>query len=279
MVKISVIICTLNREKLLDRCVESIFMQQYSNYEIIIVDQSEKINNTYLQNGKVKYVHINQKGLSNARNVGLRIASGEWIALADDDAIYNENFLSNAVDSISYSHEKIGIVSGAGIDPDTGAYLISKMKKKSNKEIGWNTLFSYVMSAGMVIEKSLLNDGFDTRFGVGTTTEYGSGEETDIVIKALILGKKVYFNPNMQFMHKADLGDNKLKIYSYNCGKGALLKKYYIGYNKFIFGYIFITVIIRSLLGCVLYIIGNKKCYKSFWALWGKLHGFRSFNI
>lgn len=190
---ISLLVCTLNREKLLLRCVHSLLEQTYSNIEIIIVDQSDSPS-TVFTDDRIKYVHIDQYGLSNARNVGLEYCNGKWIALIDDDAVYSANYLEEASRFIDSQKDNIAIVSGIGIDPETSMCLIPAMKCNHVVKVGWNSIFKYCMSAGMLIDASLLkNVKFDVRFGVGAGTPFGSGEESDVVIQALKRkGKIVY---------------------------------------------------------------------------------------
>lgn len=89
--KISVIVPVYNTEKYLKRCIDSIINQTYENLEIILVDDgstdgSERIVDSYSQrDSRVIVVHQLNRGESNARNVGLRIATGDYIAFCDCD--------------------------------------------------------------------------------------------------------------------------------------------------------------------------------------------------
>ena len=88
---ISVIVPIYNVDKYLRRCVESIINQTYKNLEIILVndgslDNCGKICDEYAQKDvRVKVVHKNNGGLSDARNAGLDIATGEYIGFVDSD--------------------------------------------------------------------------------------------------------------------------------------------------------------------------------------------------
>lgn len=88
---ISVIVPVYNMEQYLDRCVQSILHQTYSNLEIILVDdgsvdKSPAMCDDYAQkDGRVKVVHKKNGGLSDARNAGLRIATGSYIGYVDSD--------------------------------------------------------------------------------------------------------------------------------------------------------------------------------------------------
>lgn len=88
---ISVIVPVYNVEKYIRRCVESILAQTYSDLEIILVDDgstdsSGKICDEYQKDDlRVVVVHKKNGGLSDARNVGLEIAKGEYIGFVDSD--------------------------------------------------------------------------------------------------------------------------------------------------------------------------------------------------
>lgn len=89
--KISVIIPVYNVEPYLKKCVDSVINQSYKNLEIILVDdgstdKSGDICDEYKKNEqRIIVVHQENKGLSAARNVGLELATGEWIGFLDSD--------------------------------------------------------------------------------------------------------------------------------------------------------------------------------------------------
>lgn len=88
---ISVIVPVYNVEQYLDKCIESIRAQSYQNLEIIIVDdgstdQSGKICDSYLQkDSRIKVIHKENGGLSDARNKGIECANGDYLAFIDSD--------------------------------------------------------------------------------------------------------------------------------------------------------------------------------------------------
>ena len=88
---ISVIVPVYNVEKYLDRCVESIVNQTYRNLEIILVDDGSPDNCPVIcdkwaeRDCRVKVIHKQNGGLSDARNAGMEIATGELIGFVDSD--------------------------------------------------------------------------------------------------------------------------------------------------------------------------------------------------
>ena len=86
--KISVIIPTYNRKHTLQRAIDSVLAQTFKPYEIIIVDDGSKdgTKEWLLQNyPSVQCIHQPNNGVSSARNKGIQISQGSWIALLDSD--------------------------------------------------------------------------------------------------------------------------------------------------------------------------------------------------
>lgn len=109
---ISVIIPTYNRSKYLNRSISSVINQTYKNFEIIIVDDGSTDNTQELitkimnenQRFKIKYKKlIKNEGSQKARNEGIKISEGEWIAFLDSD----DEWLSEKIEKqIKFAIEK-----------------------------------------------------------------------------------------------------------------------------------------------------------------------------
>lgn len=97
MKKISVIVPVYNAEKYLEKCLDSLVNQTLKDIEIIVVndgstDGSEKILSKY--KNKIKIIHQKNSGVASARNNGMSVARGEYIAFVDsDDWVDKDMFL------------------------------------------------------------------------------------------------------------------------------------------------------------------------------------------
>lgn len=98
----SVVMATYNRASCICTAIDSILCQTYRNFELVVVDDgstdhtADMLRGHYakeLECGRIKYVHIENGGVSKARNVGLRHVSNEWIAYLDSDNEVCESFL------------------------------------------------------------------------------------------------------------------------------------------------------------------------------------------
>ena len=94
---ISVVVPVYNAEKYLAKCVESILAQTYQNLEIILVDDgsidsSPKMCDDYASKDKrIRVIHKENGGASSARNAGLNVATGEFVAFVDGDDYIEQN--------------------------------------------------------------------------------------------------------------------------------------------------------------------------------------------
>ena len=99
MPKISVIMPVYNKARYIEKTVNSILSQTYKDFEVIIVDDgsndgSELICDKFEQmDSRVKVFHIENGGVSNARNIGIENAKGDYIQFIDSDDYISENML------------------------------------------------------------------------------------------------------------------------------------------------------------------------------------------
>lgn len=109
MKKISIIIPLYNAEKYIVKCLDSIKIQDYRNFEIIVINDKSKDNswdvlNQYVsENLNINFIVINNEvnlGLSKTRNKGIELASGDYILFMDnDDTLVDELSLQHFIDA------------------------------------------------------------------------------------------------------------------------------------------------------------------------------------
>ena len=103
---ISVIVPVYNVEKYLDRCVNSIINQTYTNIEVLLVDDGSKDKSPKMcddwskKDKRIKTIHKENGGVSSARNVALDNAKGEYITCVDSDDWLEENFLDEMYNTL-----------------------------------------------------------------------------------------------------------------------------------------------------------------------------------
>lgn len=102
---LSIIMPTYNRSGMLEEAINSILMQTYTNYEIIIIDDcstdntEQMLNNVFGELKEIRYTKVpNSKDAGRNRNIGYNLAQGEYIVFLDDDDFYiDKNFFMKAI--------------------------------------------------------------------------------------------------------------------------------------------------------------------------------------
>ncbi len=102
-IKLSIIVPVYNAEKYLDKCMQSIYAQTFTSYEIILVNDGSKDNSLALckkfaQNDKrVSVIDKENGGAGSARNAGIEIAKGEYLAFPDADDWFENDFYETLI--------------------------------------------------------------------------------------------------------------------------------------------------------------------------------------
>lgn len=97
---ISVIVPIYNSENYLHRCIDSILIQSYTNFELLLIDDGSKDNSGCiceeyaLKDSRVRVFHKENGGVSSARNLGLDNVNGEWVTFVDSDDWISEDYFS-----------------------------------------------------------------------------------------------------------------------------------------------------------------------------------------
>ena len=217
---ISIIVPVYQAEKTIKRCIESVLCQTYRNLELILIDDgstdmSGKICDEYAKkDNRIIVVHIENSGVSNARNVGLKKASGKYREFLDSDDSLDKNACEILVNSIVESGAEL-VICGHKIYKN-GKYVSSVgINRKYNTKEELIKDFEYLYNEmyfnppwNKIFLRSKIKYLFDRRF---------------------TLGEDAIFNLNYIFdINKIVFIDND--IYNYNALSGGLTTKYNI-YN------------------------------------------------
>lgn len=98
--KVSIIVPIYQSEQYLSQCIDSIISQTFKDFELILIDdgstdKSGIICDEYQKlDSRVKVLHIQNQGVSNARNIGINTAKGEWITFVDSDDWLEATYLA-----------------------------------------------------------------------------------------------------------------------------------------------------------------------------------------
>lgn len=113
---ISVIVPIYKVEQYLEKCVNSILAQTYSNLEIILVDDGSPDNcpqicdNLAKQDKRIKVIHKPNGGLSDARNVGFESSTAKYVTFVDSDDYLNYNFIETLYNNLLNTNADMSII-------------------------------------------------------------------------------------------------------------------------------------------------------------------------
>jgi GT2 family glycosyltransferase len=228
--RFSLIVATLGRTEELVALLQSLQAQTDQRFEVIIVDQNEDarlvpIIAAFRDEFALIHVRTGERGLSRARNRGLRESTGEIVAFPDDDCTYPAGLLA-AVDRHFLADPALVCLSGPAVSP-TGA-LGSGRWNAAGGMISMRTVWTSVIAFNLFVRADAFAriGGFDEQLGVGA--RFGSAEETDLVIRAMRSCGKALYDPALQVVHP----DKRLtreaadRAFRYGTGLGHVLRKH-----------------------------------------------------
>ena len=193
---LSIIICTYNRLDFLKKCIDSILKQISTNngIEIVVIDNNcndgtkeyiNSLNSTY-----INYFLENKQGLSHARNKGIEVSKGNFLAFVDDDATIDEKWLKSLLYHLK--NQNINHIYGGPIFPNfevkcpkwiDDGYFIRKFKS-SDGYLDKLTAQDGFSGGNMCIPKNIFDKVgfFNTDLGM-QGKEMGLGEESELFFR------------------------------------------------------------------------------------------------
>ncbi len=274
--RLSLLCCTVGRTEKLCRLLDSLVRQTLSDFELIVVDQNEPgVLDSLLAPyaGRLDINHVrSERGLSRARNVGLNHCRAKIVAFPDDDCWYPDGLVQNVVALFDATPEA-GVFTGrttdsAGAD-SLGLFLGADAEiSKSNVWLSGNSNSLFIRAD---IARRI--GGFDETLGVGATTPFKSGEETDFLLRALGSGARGFYRRDIVIRHdQAPVGGagGVARAQDYARGFGRVLRLHDYGA-----AYLAMRVLRSSARAALALASGDRATarYKALWAL-GTLKGF-----
>lgn len=251
--KVSLVLATVDRQSEVAHFMEKLDGQTYRNFELIVIDQNgddrlAPLIDRYKEKFAVRRLR-SARGLSKARNIGLRHVSGDIISFPDDDCWYDPDLLGQAAGMFA-RNPALAIVTGRSIDAaghdavgkfDAEAGLVDKLNV-------WRRAVSFTIFLRREAAEAI--GEFDEDIGVGAKTIYHSGEETDYLLRAL-QRFDVYYDPGLTVRHPNPLAAFTPQIirraYRYGCGFGRVVTK-----HRYTFGFK-AKSLLRPFLGTMLF--------------------------
>jgi glycosyltransferase involved in cell wall biosynthesis len=220
---ISVVVCTRDRPRSLERCLKSLACLEYPDYEVIVVDNASisEATRQLAHTAGVRYVREERPGLDWARNCGYKAARYDIVAYTDDDTEVDPKWLTGL--GAAFEDPAVRAVSGLVLPAamDTEAEVLFElgyggMRKGTLPQewdpaslSPWKRIGAHHVGVGanMAFRRELLHElgGFDTALDVGTPSH--GGGDLDIFHRSLMAGAVIRYQPAalVRHHHRRDL--------------------------------------------------------------------------
>ena len=207
-IKISIIMPFYNSEKTIARCVDSVLTQDYGCYELLVIDDGSTDDSVGIlksyNDGRIKILKQNHKGVSAARNLGLRKASGDYVMFLDSDDALERGALRTLIEIVS-DKNNFEIIKFGYCTVDNGRKDRKDMYGLAGKVLNSNTKEDYEL----MIDNFFRNDNMIPCYVM-----------TLFLPRKFIIKNKLYFDESKYMMEDGifylNLFRKKAKIYFYD---------------------------------------------------------------
>lgn len=238
----SLVVSTKGRSHELNNLFRSLDGQSFRDFDVIVVDQNEHdaLREIIESSWDFPLRRIRcpgERGLSRGRNVGWRAASGQFICFPDDDCWYEPCFLAFAASRLTTT--KADVLTGRAADVDgrdiNGRFAGMQMQVTERGQV-WNTQIEWVAFFSHSLLERL--HGYDEEVGIGADSPWQACEGQEIVLRALEMGAKCFYDPGLVGRHAEIVVSrpNKAtlrKAQGYARGMGYVLRKHQFGLISF----------------------------------------------
>lgn len=207
---VTVIIPTINRGSYLVDCVADLLLQDYPDYDVLIVDQSEREDERLKDlvaagEGRIHHHRVTLKGLPLARNYGWNHATNDALIYIDDDTRCPQDFVHRHAQALN--QPGVGLVAGGMDEPvrgtDYGPPTGSFNRLTATPKAGFGAFIqrdvTHARGANFSVWKHVLKEagGFDEALNVGSALY----EELELCLRIGALGYRVYFDGLARLTH------------------------------------------------------------------------------
>jgi glycosyltransferase involved in cell wall biosynthesis len=210
MKHVSAIICTRNRHDSVGQAVASVLANEYPNFNLTIVDQSDNTRTEEIvlglpaRPGQLRYIHSSVPGLSRAYNLAIRETHGEILAFTDDDCVAPSDWISTIIEAFD-SEADADLLYGQVLEPEAlrgHDGVVPQLHIVRPERLGRREGFRiYGMGANFAARRLLFDriGGFDEILGGGGPLR--SAQDFDLQYRAYLAGVTTLLRPEVKVDH------------------------------------------------------------------------------
>jgi len=232
---VDLVLSSLGRAAEPRRLLASLATQTLADFRVILVDQNsddrlQEVVAVHRDAFPIVHLRTTEAGLSRGRNAGISRLAAELVAFPDDDCWYPPDLLERIVACFAARSEWDGLA-GTTTDADgslSGLRWPRRAASITRQNVARSSIAPAVFLRRRVIEAV---GSFDVELGAGAGTPWGSGEETDYLLRALEMGFRIVYEPTLSVYHPGPApglrdGSAMRKAYSYGVGHARVLRSH-----------------------------------------------------
>lgn len=219
MPQVSVIVPVYNAEKYIERCVNSILSQTFTDFELILVDDGSSDNSGDIcdalkqTDDRIYVIHKANGGASSARNEGISAAKGNYICFIDADDYVTQYYLSCMVDN---SDCDIDLVMQGLIKNNAKETLGFEQNENFNIDNYCQFFDKYNLFRFCGSYCKLFRRGIIEKYGVYYCTNVICAEDYDFLLRYLVCCGKIRIIKDCNYFYMSHSGSVSTRIYSFD---------------------------------------------------------------
>ncbi len=234
---VSAVICTRNRPDTIGQAVASVLANDYPAFDLTVIDQSTTdatevaLQSLASSDARLRYMHVNESGLSRAYNNAIHSTSGEILAFTDDDCLAPQDWLTAIVAAFAADGEadllygRVLPASTRGDDPILTPWLDIPRPERLSRKDGFKV---FGMGANFAARRRLFSriGGFDEILGGGAPLR--SSQDYDLAYRTYCAGSVILLRPEVHVLHDGLRAreDWPALLRNYGIGDGAFYSKH-----------------------------------------------------
>jgi glycosyltransferase involved in cell wall biosynthesis len=228
------VVATVGREEEPRRLLASLERQTHADFRVLLVDQNEddRVLSLLAETPGLDIVHLRSApGLSRARNVALAGLEADVVAFPDDDCEYPDDLLERVARRLAADARLDGLTGRATDDKGRSSPSWKLDRSPLAPADLWNRAISYTIFLRRGVMEAI--GGFDERLGLGAEGPWSSGEEIELLVRAVRSGARVDYDPELVVLHEQrTYSDKELRAIGYRDGAsvGYILRRH--GYGR-----------------------------------------------
>ncbi len=224
MPKISIVVPLFNTDdKFLKEMIESVLQQSYQNFELVLVDASDKkdlssIISSYKSKKIIYKKLLENKSISENTNEGFKLCTGDYISLLDHDDVLYKNALYENVKAINEN--------GADLIYSDEIVLSGDLKKLSQFHFKIDYAPDYLRNLNYITHFLVFKKELFEKAGAYQLKEYNGAQDFDLILRLTENAQKIHHIPKVLYIWRSHenstASDMTKKMYAFEAGKKAI---------------------------------------------------------